>query len=227
MLCRLIVGAHGFIELHRRLGNEVEDGRGVHRRSQRLVGSGIDFCGGQAAQIREAITHLHEDGGHGFDVAHTVLEAHEVGATVGQNGQRFRCELGAVAVVDDDAEVHALAHLFHMRDQTFLTCFCQVMRQKQHTMGTQSFGFLRMSDGRAGGSACTGNDGNLAAAGVDGGLDDLAVFLTVKREVLACAACREQRRCAVGGQPFKACRIALGIEVAIGIKVRHRKGQQA
>src|SRR5258708_19248906 len=65
-----------------------------------------------------------------------------------------------------------------------------------------------MGNRRARGAAGGGDDGHIAAAGVPGGLDDLAVFLAVQREVLARAACREQRAGAVGGQPFEAGRIA-------------------
>src|SRR2546427_8643933 len=43
---------------------------------------------------------------------------------------RFGREAGAVAVVDDDAELHALADLLHMGDQAFLAGFGQVVGQQ-------------------------------------------------------------------------------------------------
>ena len=227
VLCGLVIAAHGLVELHRRPGDEIEDGRGVDGRTQSLVGGRIDLGRGQSAQIGEAITHLHEDGGHGLDIAQAVLEAHQVGAALGQDGQGFRREARAVAVVDDDAELHALADLLHMGDQAFLAGFGQVMRHQQNAVGTQSFSLLGMGDGVAGGAASAGDDGHLATAGIHGGLDDLAVFLAIQREVFAGATSGEQGTGAIGSQPFKACGITLGIEVALGIEVRHGEGQQA
>ena len=114
-----------------------------------------------------------------------------------------------------------------MRNQAFLAGFGQVVRQQQNAVGAQALGFLGVGNGRARGAASAGNDRHLAAAGVDRGLDDLAVLIARQREVFARAAGGEQRAGAKGREPFQARGIALGVEIALGREVRHREGQQA
>src|SRR2546427_13044492 len=68
---------------------------------------------------------------------------------------RFGREAGAVAVVDDDAELHALADLLHMGDQAFLAGFGQVVGQQQDAVGAQALRFLGMrSEERRVGKEC-------------------------------------------------------------------------
>ncbi len=167
------------------------------------------------------------DAGHELDVAHAVLETDQVGAAIGQDGQRLGRELADVAVVDDDAELHALAHGFHVGDQAFLAGFGQVVRQQQDAVGTGLLGRLRALDGKARGAARARDDRHLAAAGVHRGLDDAGVLVSGEREELARAARGEQRGGAVGGQPLQALGVGPGVEVAVGVEVGQREGQQS
>ncbi|KRB17708.1 hypothetical protein ASD87_05225 [Achromobacter sp. Root170] len=101
------------------------------------------------------------------------------------------------------------------------------MRQQQHALGALALGFLGVGDGGAGGAAGTGQDGDLALAGLDGGADDVRVFLGGQREELTGAAGREQGGGAVGGQPFQTSCIALGVEIAVLVEVGHGEGKQS
>ena len=55
----------------------------------RLVRAGEDFGRGQAAEVGEPVAQRAADGDERLDVANAVLEAHQVGAAVGQLQQRL------------------------------------------------------------------------------------------------------------------------------------------
>ncbi|MNP32820.1 hypothetical protein D3C76_1260240 [compost metagenome] len=114
-----------------------------------------------------------------------------------------------------------------MGGDTFLAGFGQVVRQQQQALGTQALGFLRVFDGLAGGATDAGEDGDRLGAGVDGGLDHLAVFAGSQGEELTGAASGEQGAGAVRGQPFQALDVASRVEVALGVEVGDRERQQA
>ncbi|SPA41445.1 exported protein of unknown function [Cupriavidus taiwanensis] len=223
----VVVRGDGAVEVHRRLRDEVEHRRRIHRHAQRLVGRGIDLGGGQAAQVGEAVAQLAADADHRFDVAHAILEADQVGAAPGQAGQLVGVELRIGAVVDDHADIDRLADFFHVGGNAVLAGLGQVVRQQQHAGGAQALGFLRVGDGSAGRAAGAGQDRHLAGAGTHRGVDYGRVVLRRQREELAGAAGREQRGGAVGGQPFQARGVGLGREVALGVEVGDGEGQQA
>ncbi|MNO99935.1 hypothetical protein D3C76_917180 [compost metagenome] len=114
-----------------------------------------------------------------------------------------------------------------MGGDAVLAGFGQVVRQQQQALGTQALGFLRVFDGLAGGATDTGEDRYRSGAGVDRGLDHLAVFAGGQGEEFTGTASGEQRAGAVGGQPLKALDVASRVEVALGIEVGDRERQQA
>ncbi|MNV97597.1 hypothetical protein D3C71_1927390 [compost metagenome] len=59
-----------------------------------------------------------------------------------------------------------------MRDQAFLTCFGQIVRQEQYPCGAQTFSFLRVSDRLSGRATGAGENWHFTTAGVDSNLDD-------------------------------------------------------
>ena len=104
----------GVIEVHRGLRDEVEHGGRVDRHAHRLVGGGVDFRGGQAAKVAEAVAHAAADGDHELDIAETVLVTDEVRIVGGELLEVVRLEAADVTVVDDDANLHRLADLVDM-----------------------------------------------------------------------------------------------------------------
>ena len=124
--------------------------------------------------IDEAVAQLLADGDHALDVADAVLEADQVGAALGQLQQRFGGQAGGAAVVDDDADLHALADGFDVLHQAVLRGFGQVVRQQQHALGAVALGFLRVLDGQGGAAAGAADDGHAALAGFGRDLDHLA-----------------------------------------------------
>ena len=58
----------------------------------------------QTANIEQPVAEPRENPRHQLHVAHTVLEADQVGTALAQPGQRGLGQLCVVAVVDDDAE---------------------------------------------------------------------------------------------------------------------------
>ncbi len=110
-----------------------------------------------------------------------------------------------------------------MGGHAFLAGFGEVVRQQQQTLGTQALGFLRHLDGQAGRTTDAGENRHRAGAGVDGGLDDLAVLARLQREELAGATGSEQRRGTVGAEPFQALDVAGAIEVALRVEVGDRE----
>ncbi|MCY1179474.1 hypothetical protein D9M73_198780 [compost metagenome] len=101
------------------------------------------------------------------------------------------------------------------------------MRQQQQAFGTQALGFLGVFDGLAGRTTDASQDRYRGCAGIDSGLDHLAVFAGSQGEELTGAAGGEQGAGAVGGEPFQALDVAGAVEVALGVEVGDREGQQA
>ncbi len=69
-----------------------------------------------------------------LEVADAVLEAHEIGIAFAELGQSLIGEDGVVAVVDDDADRHGLAHFLDVRGKTCLLRVNEIRRQKQQTI---------------------------------------------------------------------------------------------
>ena len=224
---RAVVGRHGAVELERRLRHEVEHGRRIHRHAQGLVRCRIHLGGGQAAQVREAVAHRLADADHELDVADAVLEAHQVGAALGERLQHRRAQPAHRAVVDDDAELHRPAHRLHVRGDAFRAGLGEVVRQQQDAVRAEPLGLLRIRDCLARGAARARDDRHLAAAGIDGGLDHLAVLAAGQREELARAAGGEQRAGAIGGEPLEARRVGASVEVALRVEIGDGERQQA
>ncbi|MND99276.1 hypothetical protein D3C80_916580 [compost metagenome] len=113
-----------------------------------------------------------------------------------------------------------------MGGNAVLAGFGQVVRQQQQTFGAQTLGFLCVFDSLAGRTADTGQDWHAGGASVDRSLDDFRIFAGRQREELTGAACGEQSRGAVWGQPFQALDVTRAIEVALSIEIGNRERQQ-
>ncbi|MCY1516773.1 hypothetical protein D9M68_514230 [compost metagenome] len=223
----MVVGSDGLVEVHGGLRDEVEHRRGVDRHAQGLVRSSIDLRRRQPPQVTEAVTQPAANGNHQFDVTEAVLIADKVRAALGQLLQQRGIQPADVAVVHHHADPHRFAHLLHVSGNAFLAGFGQVVRQQQQALGPESLGLLGVLDGQPGWTTHPGKDRHAASAGVHGGLDHGAVLIRSQREEFSRATGREQRGSAIGSQPLQAPGIALGIEVAGGIEVGNREGQQA
>ncbi|MNO43099.1 hypothetical protein D3C76_333120 [compost metagenome] len=223
----VIVAGDGVVEVHGGFRDEVEHRRGIHRHAQGLVGGGVDFGGRQAAQVGEALAQAATDRHHQFDIAQAILVADQVGAAFGQLFEQRGRQAADVAVVHHHADLDRLAHRFDVGGDAVLAGFGEVVGQQQQALGAQAFGFLGIFDGLAGGTADTGEDRHAAGAGIDGGLDHLAVLAGGQGEELTGTAGGEQGTGAVGGQPFQAFDVAGAMEIALGIEIGDREGQQA
>ena len=215
------------VEVHRGLRDEVEHRGGVDRHAHGLVGRGVDFGGREAAEVAEAVAHAAADRDHELDVAETVLVTDEVRIVRGELLEVVRLEAADVAVVDDDADLDGLADLVDVRGDAFLVGLGEVMRQEQDALGAEALSFLRVLDGHARRAARAGEDRDESVAGVDRGLDDGGVFLGFEREELTRAARGEERGGAVGREPLQALGVAGGVEVAVGLEVGDREGEQS
>jgi hypothetical protein len=225
---RVVVRGNRAIEVHRGLRDEVEHGRRVHRHAQRLVGRGVDFSGRQAAEIGEAVAEAAADRHHVLDLAHTVLEADQVGAALGQPFEHVGVKLGVRAVVDDHAHVrHGLADFFGVRRDAFLAGFGQVVGHQQNAVRAVTFGFLGIRDCDAGRAAGAGENRYLAFADFGCRTHDVRVVVMREREEFARAAGDEQRRGAVRREPFEALGIGVGAEIALFVEVGNGEGQKA
>ena len=114
-----------------------------------------------------------------------------------------------------------------MRGDAFLVGLGEVVRQEQDAFGPEAFGFLRVLDGHARRAAGAGEDRDEPVAGVDRGLDDGGVFLGLQGEELTRTARGEERGGAVGREPPQALGVAGGVEVAVGLEVGDREGEQS
>ena len=175
-------------------GNEVENGRGVHGNTERLVRGGVDLGGGQAAQVGQPLAQPPANRQHQLDLADAVLEAHQVRAARGQALERVRAQAADVAVVDDDADADRPAQRLDVSGEAVLRGLGQVVGQQQQARGAEPLGFARERDRCARRPAGAGEDGDPAAAGLDSDADDLGVLRKLEREELAGAARCEQRR---------------------------------
>ncbi|MCY1522580.1 hypothetical protein D9M68_574400 [compost metagenome] len=100
------------------------------------------------------------------------------------------------------------------------------MRQQQQALGTEALGFLGVLDGQAGRAADAGEDRHGAGTGVDRGLDHRGVLVRCEGEEFTGSARGEERRGAVGSQPFQATGVGVGAKVAGSVEVGDGEGQQ-
>ncbi|MNI38162.1 hypothetical protein D3C73_922930 [compost metagenome] len=214
------------VEVHRGFRDEVEHRRGVDRHAQCLVGRGVDFGGRQATQVAEAITEAATDRHHQLDVTQAILVADQVRAALGQTFQQRRGQAADVTVVDHHADVDRFAHGFNVGGNAVLASFSQVVRQQQQALGAQALGFLCVFNGLTGRTAHAGQDWHAGGASVDRRLDDFRIFAGRQREELTGAACGEQSRGAVWGQPFQTLDVTRAVEVALCIEIGNRERQQ-
>ncbi len=107
-----------------------------------------------------------------------------------------------------------------------LAGFGQIVRQQQQALGTQTFGFLSHLDGLTGRTTDASQNRHGLFASVDGGLDDFGVFTAGQGEEFTCTASSEQCGSAVRCQPLQAFDVTSAVEIALGIEVGYRKGQQ-
>jgi hypothetical protein len=105
-----------------------------------------DFRGGKAAQVCHAIAQRAANAHEMLDVAHAVLVADQVRAGVGELGDGLGRITRGAAVVDDDADLHALADRLDVMEQALLRGFGQVVRQQQQALRALALGFLRVLD---------------------------------------------------------------------------------
>ncbi len=101
------------------------------------------------------------------------------------------------------------------------------MWQQQQPLRAKAFGFLSVGDRLAGRTTDTGENRDLARAGIDGGLDDIRIFLGGQRKELAGAAGSEECRCAIRRQPFQPLDVPGAVEVALRVEIGDRERQQA
>jgi hypothetical protein len=138
-----------------------------------------------------------------------------------------RLEAADVAVVDHDADLDGLADLVDVRGDAFLVGLGEVMGQKQDALGAEALGFLCVLDGHARRATGAGEDRDESVAGIDRGLDDGGVFLGFEGKELTRAARGEERGGAVRSQPLQALGVARGVEIAVGLEVGDREGEQS
>ena len=223
----MVVLRDGVVEVHRGLRDEVEDGGRIDRDAHGLVGGGVDFRGGQAAEVAEAVTHATADGDHQFDVAEAVLVTDEVRVVGGELLEVVRQKAADVTIINDHADLDRLADLVDVLSDAVLVGLGQVMRKQEDTLGAEAFGFLRILNRHAGRTAGTGEDRHEAVARINRGLDNGRVFLRLEGEEFTRAPCGEERGRAVGREPLQSLGVARGVEVTVGLEVGDREGEQS